>query len=394
MTSPTAAALMSAAPHTLLIGTKKGAWVLASDDRRVWRRSAPLFFGQEVYHLVADPRDALTLLAATATGHLGPTVFRSTDGGETWQEATKPPSFPAMSEEEAAKLPPRSGGRSLKKVFWMAPGHASRPGEWLAGTSPFGLFRTRDAGDTWEEVDGFNNHPLFTGEESREFFGWVPDGPLTHSIRIDPRDANHLYVAMSSGGVLESCDDGATWAPLNAGCEADFLPHKDPPYGQDPHLMRIAPSDPDRLWQQNHCGIYRMDRGEGRWHRVGRNMPAEVGDIGFGILVHPRDPDRAWVFPMDGTEVWPRTCPGGRPALYETRDAGATWTARSAGMPEEAWWTVFRQALAIDASDPVGLAFGTTSGEVWTSADEGANWSCAASHLPRIMSVVVGGGEP
>jgi hypothetical protein len=152
--------------------------------------------------------------------------------------------------------------------------------------------------------------------------------------------------------------------------------------------VRLHPLAPDVLWQQNHCGIYRIERPAERWERVGRNMPREVGDIGFPIALHPRDPDTAWVFPMDGTDVWPRTSPGGRPAAYVTRDAGRSWRRQDAGLPREhAWLTVLRQAMAVDAHDPVGVYFGTTTGQVWASADEGDSWSCIAAHLPHVFCV-------
>jgi hypothetical protein len=149
----------------------------------------------------------------------------------------------------------------------------------------------------------------------------------------------------------------------------------------------MHPAMPDRLYQQNHCGIYRLDRPETTWTRIGDNMPRSIGDIGFPIEMHPRDPDTAWVFPMDGTEVWPRTSVDGRPVAYVTRDGGATWSPQANGLPERAWFTVKRQAMTTDAADPVGVYFGTTSGEVWASADEGASWTNLARHLPEIYSV-------
>ena len=166
------------------------------------------------------------------------------------------------------------------------------------------------------------------------------------------------------------------------------MPDPDPEFGHDPHCVRLHPLAPDLLYQQNHCGIYRMRRPEGRWVRIGDNMPKEVGDIGFPIVLHPRDPDTAWVFPMDGTDVWPRTSPGGKPAVYVTRDAGERWKRLDRGLPrEQAWFTVRRQAMTVDAHDPVGVYFGTTSGEVWGSANEGGEWSCLARHLPLIHAV-------
>jgi photosystem II stability/assembly factor-like uncharacterized protein len=248
------------------------------------------------------------------------------------------------------------------------------------------LFRSDDDGDTWVPVAGWNDHPMWTTwcewpEEN------TPDGSMLHSVIVDPRDPAHLYLGLSAGGVFESVDGGADWTTLNSGCEAVFLPDPDADYGHDPHCVRLHPLAPDRLFQQNHCGIYRMDRPDREWVRVGDNMPREVGDIGFPIELHPRDPDTAWVFPMDGTDVWPRTSPEGKPAAYITRDAGASWRRCDEGLPETAWFTVKRQAMAVDGCDPVGVYFGTTSGEVWASRDEGESWASVLGHLPEIYSL-------
>ena len=181
---------------------------------------------------------------------------------------------------------------------------------------------------------------------------------------------------------VESTDSGAGWRPLNGGVLVNFAPDPYPEYGQDPHCVRLHPLAPDVLYQQNHCGIYRLERPDERWERIGDNMPRKIGDIGFPIVLHPRGPRTAWVFPMDGTEVWPRTSPGGKPAVYATRDAGKSWQRLDRGLPrEQAWLTVRRQSMTADAHDPVGLYFGTTSGEVWASADEGASWTSIAQHL-------------
>ncbi len=364
----------------LLVGTRKGAFVFRPDPRRrTLELEGPHFLGHIVHHLVADPRDGRTLLAAARTGHLGPTVFRSTDGGRSWREASAPPAFP--------KAGPGENGRVVDHVFWLAPGEASAPGVWYAGTSPQALFRSADGGDTWASVEGFNDHPMWATWTEDGNDG-TPDGSILHSINVDPRDPQHLYVGLSGGGVFESVDGGRDWQPLNAGCRADFFPDPYPEFGHDPHCMRLHPRAPDVLWQQNHCGIYRMDRAEGRWERVGENMPAEVGDIGFPIVLDPRDPHRVWVFPMDGTDVWPRTSPGGRPAVYTTRDAGRTWQRQADGLPSaNAWLTVLRQAMTTDGRDPLGLYFGTTGGEIWGSDDEGASWRCLARHLPRVLAV-------
>jgi hypothetical protein len=361
----------------VLVGTRKGVFTLEPDpERQTWSLHGPDFLGHIAQHVVRDPRPGGRTLAALRTGHLGPTVFWSDDEGASWTEAQRPPAF-------------RSGeplGRALAAVFWLTPGHRDEPGVWYAGGSPQGLFTSADHGDTWEPVDGWNDHPMW-----ESWAEWpeqnTPDGSMLHSINVDPRDPAHWYIGLSSGGVFETTDRGATWQPLNAGCRIDFAPDPFPEYGHDPHCVRLHPLRPDRLYQQNHCGIYRMDRPEGHWVRIGEQMPADVGDIGFPIELHPRDPDTVWVFPMDGTDVWPRTSPDGRPAVYVSRDAGGTWTRLDRGLPERAWFTVKRQAMTVDHHDPVGVYFGTTSGELYASADEGATWSCIAAHLPEIYSV-------
>jgi hypothetical protein len=156
----------------------------------------------------------------------------------------------------------------------------------------------------------------------------------------------------------------------------------------DPHCVRLCSSNPDRLYQQNHCGIYRIDRPSNAWTRIGKSVPKRVGDIGFPMVVHPRDAETVWVFPMDGTSVWPRTSPQGVPGVYVTRNGGKTWRRLAAGLPEgQAWWTVKRQAMTADSRDPVGLYFGTTSGDLWMSRDEGSRWVSIARHLPEIYAV-------
>ncbi len=364
----------------LMVATRKGAWLFHGDvARKTWRVDGPHFLGHIFNHLVLDPRDGKTLLAAAKTGHLGPTIFRSTDRGRTWKEAKQPPAF--------AKVPEGEKGRAVDHTFWLTPCHANEPNAWYAGTSPQGLFRSNDGGDTWEPFSYINDDSQY-----REWMGTVqdgtPDGPKMHSIIVDPRDPKHLYFAMSGGGVHESVDGGKTFTPLVKGLDvvegfdaANNAVH-------DPHCIRLCPSNPDRLYQQNHCGIYRLDRPSTEWVRIGRNMPKQVGDIGFPMVVHPRDADTAWVFPMDGQTVWPRTSPEGKPAAYVTRNGGKSWQRLDGGLPRsQAWWTVKRQAMTADAQNPVCLYLGTTGGELWMSRDEGKRWSCIARNLPEIYAV-------
>ena len=364
----------------VMVATRKGAWLYHGDTaRRTWRIDGPHFLGHVVSHLVLDPRDGRTLLAAAKTGHLGPTVYRSTNLGRTWKEAAQPPAF--------AKAPEGEKGRAVDHTFWLTPGHAGERDVWYAGTSPQGLFRSEDGGVTWRPFSPINDDPQY-----RKWMGTVqdgtPDGPKLHSIIVDPRDPKHLYFGMSGGGFHETVDGGRSWHPLIDGMEvvegfsaANIAFH-------DPHCVRLCPSNPDRFYQQNHCGIYRLDRPGTTWVRIGRAMPKKVGDIGFPMVVHPRDDKTVWVFPMDGQTVWPRTAVEGKPCAYVTRNAGKTWTRLDTGFPkEQAWWTVKRQAMTADGGAPVGLYLGTTAGEVWMSRNEGASWSCLARHLPEIYAV-------
>lgn len=362
----------------LLVGTRKGAWIYTGDaDRKKWKVDGPHHLGSIVNHLVLDPRDGRTMVMAMRSGHLGPTIMVSNDFGKSWKESTRPPAFPKTEDPDA--------GRAVSHTFWLSPGHESEPGVWWAGTSPPGLFRSEDGGMTWEGISGWNQHP--------KYHDWcpnapTPDGELLAQISICSNDENHMYLCTSSGGVFETTDQGKTWAPLNKGVEANFMADPFPEYGQDAHQIAVHPANNNRIYQQNHCGIYRIDRPGDTWVRIGDNMPREVGDIGFSVVVNPRDDRMAWVWPMDGSDVWPRTSPGGKPAAYVTRDGGETWERQDKGFPrKQAWYTVKRQAFVGDGLDPLGLYIGTTGGELWCSADAGESWKRIAMHLPEIYSL-------
>jgi hypothetical protein len=253
-------------------------WILSGDAKpTTWTlqgRISPIHRASAVL----DPREG-ALLVGARTGHLGHTVLRSTNRGRTWTESTQPPVFDAEHDV-----------RSVDHVFWLTPSLASEPGVWYAGTSPHGLFRSEDGGQTWQGVNGFNHHP-----KRKEWCGGdkdgTPDGPKVHSILVDPRDPNHLYMSMSGGGTFESTDRGADWKPLNKGVLATFYPDPYPEFGQDPHCVRMHPQMPERLYQQNHCGIFRIDRPSDTWINIGKSMPKKVGNIGFPIELHPRDPE-------------------------------------------------------------------------------------------------------
>lgn len=367
---------------TLLIGTKKGFFTLRSDEgRKQWALSEPGKLGNIIHHVVSDPRDPNVWLMATKTGHLGPALFRSADGGKTWEESKQPPAFPKAPEGEK--------GKAVKSIFWLTPSNAKEPNVWYAGSVPAGLWRTEDAGVTWNAVAGFNSHPRYQEWAGN---GGVPDDfeTILHSINVHPTDPNYILCGVSSGGVFETKDGGKTWACLNKGCAADFMPDPDPEFGHDPHCVALHPLQPSRLYQQNHCGIYRMDRDKAVWERIGNNMPKDVGDSGFVVGLHPRDVNTIWVFPMDSSDVWPRVSPGGKPSVFKSTDGGDSWRRCGKGWPSSGGWlTVKRQCMAVDAHDSVGVYVGTTSGEIWGSTDEGESWTCIAKHLPHVISVEV-----
>lgn len=380
----------SSGTQALLVGTVKGGFLLEGDAaRKRWNLNGPFFLGQQVHDFRCDPRDGRTLLLTASGGHLGPTVYRSTNRGKSWKEAKAPPRFGTLPKGKKSARATGSRGFAVKTDFFLASGHARQRGVWYCGTSPSGLFRSEDGGVSWKGVAGFNDRP--------EWWDWTrggspgsPVGALLHSIQVDARDAEHLFVSMSSGGTFESFDGGRHWKPLNKGVLADFQPVKYPEFGQDPHCMVMHPGDLDRLYQQNHCGIYRLERARTDvWERIGLCMPKAIGDIGFPVVPHPSDADTVWVFPMDGTKLWPRTSPAARPAAYRTQDGGRSWERLDQGLPRaNAWFTVFRQAMDADGDErATGLYFGTTSGSLWASRDGGERWACLAEHLPRIHSV-------
>jgi hypothetical protein len=336
----------------VLVGTRKGLFFIRDGGL-----SGPELTGWSVFHAIADPRDG-TIYAASNSWAYGGTVHRSRDGGATWERSEK------------IELPERE----LGEVWHVEPGHASEPSTLFLGAAPGALFRSGDSGATWESVAGLTEH------ETRE--RWQPGagGMCCHSIQIDPASPRRIFAAISAAGAFRTDDEGDTWAPINKNVAAEFLPEHYPEVGQCVHKLLMHPARTDRLWQQNHCGVYRSDDAGENWERVDSNgLPS---GFGFPIMLDPGDPDVAWVIPEEGAEN--RVTTGGRLGVYRTADGGATWSLDADGLPAQAWSAVKREASSWDDQGPV---FGTQSGAVW--ARENGSWRELASDLPEILSVEV-----
>tara|TARA_B100001029_G_C15059951_1_gene457533 strand:- start:1171 stop:2340 length:1170 start_codon:yes stop_codon:yes gene_type:complete len=364
----------------LLVSTDNGAFLYYSDaDRLHWDINGPHFLGSKIHHLILDPRDNKTLLASVESKSNGQMIYKSIDFGKTWDPARKPPEFP----KDKLK-------RKVNHTFHLAPGHDTEPDVWYAGTSPQGLFRSNDGGEHWKSLNGFNKNIKWEDWTSYKLDVY-PKTPKIHSILIDPNDKRHIYIAMSYGGVFETLDQCNTWEPLNDGLKSNHLKQTNSKFGYDPHSITFHPFKPQCIFQQNHFGIYKIDRPNTKWERIGDNMPSDVGDIGFPIAIHPNDPNTIWVFPIDANKSWPRVSPGGQPAIYSSQDSGESWFRQDIGLPmRNAWFTVLRQCLTTDNLNNAGLYFGTTSGAIWMSDNEGNSWRQIAINLPRILAIQTG----
>lgn len=349
----------------LLVGTRKGLFLaLSADGRRRWRLEGPLLEGWQVYDAVADPRAPGLAFAAVNHPVWGSHVYRSRDGGRSWEPLDPGPAFPA------------DAGRRLEGLWHLAPGPPGRPGRLYAGAQPGALFVSEDEGASWRWLRGLEEAP------GRETWHAVPGGLFVHSVQPDPDTPERLFAAVSAGGCYRSDDEGETWRPINAGVRADYLADPDAPTGHNPHAVRLHPARPERLYRQGYDGVYRSDDAGETWTEITGTLPS-----GFGYVVglDPADPDRCWVVPEEGSHM--RSVCDGRLRVYETGDAGATWTAREEGLPQEhAYVSVLREALCTDGGSPCGVHFGTSTGHLFVGR-EGRSWRLLAGFLPTILSV-------
>jgi photosystem II stability/assembly factor-like uncharacterized protein len=347
----------------LLVGTRKGCFVLESDDRRDWRVRGPYCESWPIYHAVYDAHGG-TIYAAAASEWHGAAVWRSSDLGETWELSSEGLSY-------------GDDGLKLSKVSSLATAH----GRVFVGAEAAGLFESRDGGATWSLVTTLDGQP---GRDSWNDPDKQPPGHLGLSaILPHPDDPSRLWVIVQGYGVFETTDGGDSWAPRNRGLRADW-PLENPEVGYCVHKLVLAP-DRERMYQQNHVGMHRSDDGGRSWTEITDGLPTEFG---FPAAAHPHDRDTFYVIPVDPGHG--RTMPEGRAAVWRTRDAGSTWQRLDDGLPQEdAYVGVLREGLAIDGEDVPGLYFGTSTGQVFASTDEGESWSEIASYLPGIWSVEV-----
>ena len=351
----------------LLVGTMKGAFIFRSGGRRDWEVGGPYFPGSAVYALGYDARGARhRVWAGPNSMHWGGMLQSSDDFGKTWTDPV-----------EANVKFPEGTGAALKQNWQIAPGREAEPDTLYCGVEPAALFVSRDAGAPWSLVDGLWNHP----QRPR----WQPGGGglCLHTILLDPERLEDIRVAISTAGVYATDDGGTTWRPSNKGVRADFLPEKYPEFGQCVHKVAQSKRKPERMFLQNHWGLYRSDdRGE-NWIDIANGVPS---DFGFPMAIHPENPDCAWIVPLESDMF--RCTPEGKLRPYRTRNAGASWEPLSNGLPQSgAYETVLRDALAVDPLDRVGVYFGTRSGKVFGSADEGDAWSELVDGLPPVISV-------
>lgn len=352
----------------LMVGTTKGAFLLRSDgSRERWQMDGPHFPGEEVYAMAMDQRGGRPVLwAAPGSAFFGTTLRRSHDLGATWSGKDRHPvRFPEDS------------GLALSRIWQIQPGRDGEPERLFLGVEPTCLFESSDGGESWAPVAGFMNH------EHRPL--WQPGngGLCMHTVLPHPQDSRRMLVAFSTGGVYGTDDGGASWRPRNRGVRAEFLPEKHPEFGQCVHKVVHHPSRPERLFLQNHWGLYRSDDWGESWQDVANGVPS---DFGFAMAAHPSDPDTVYIVPLEADGF--RCTPDAKLRVYRTRDAGASWEPLARGLPQEdAYETVLRDGLCTDALPSAGVYFGTRSGKLYASRDDGDSWSLVRDGLPPVVCV-------
>jgi len=362
----------------LLVGTRKGAFVLTGDAKRAkWNVTGPHFGGWEVYHVKGSAADPDRIYASQSSGWFGQIIQRSSDGGETWEPVGKEFAY----EGDAGTHQWYDGTPHPWKFarVWHLEPSLTDPDTVHAGVEDAALFRSTDGGQSWHELPGLRLH----GSGS----SWQPGagGMCLHTIIFDPTDPERIFVAISAAGAFRTEDGGKTWQPINRGLRSEGLPKPDAEVGHCVHHIAMHPSRPSVLFMQKHWDVMRSDDGGDSWHEVSGNLPS---DFGFPIDVHAHEPETIYVVPIKSdSEHYP---PDGKLRVYRSRTGGNEWEALSKGLPQrDCYVNVLRDAMAVDSLDPCGVYFGTTGGQVYASADAGDSWKPIVRNLPAVLSVEV-----
>ncbi|MEM7584086.1 MAG: exo-alpha-sialidase [Acidobacteriota bacterium] len=349
----------------VMVGTQKGAFFLWSgEERREWRIEGPILKGWEVSCLEVDPRREPTIYAGVGHYVYGATIQRSTDWGKTWEQLEARPRYAEGAEQK------------LNRIWAIAPGRPEEPETLYAGIDEAGLFRSTDLAESWQALDGLNQHP------TRSAWGPGAGGLCCHTILLDPANAERMWVGISAVGAFRSDDGGTTWQLRNDGLSVAAPSEEHPQVGSCVHNMVLDPSQSDLLYQQNHQGVFRSSDGGDSWQRCENGVPSQFG---FPMVMHPRDGRSLFIVPQESDEY--RMAIDGQLAVYRSRDAGDSWHACTQGLPGNCYQGVLRNAMAVDPLDPCGVYFGTTGGQVFWSADEGDSWQAVPCQLPRIASI-------
>jgi photosystem II stability/assembly factor-like uncharacterized protein len=362
----------------VLVGTRKGAFILTSDGTRErWAVNGPHFGGWEIYHLKGSPADPNRLYASQSSSWFGQVVHRSDDGGQTWETVGNKfvyDGVPGTHQWYDGTPHPWE----FKRVWHLEPS-LTDPNLVYAGVEDAALFRSTDGAQTWEELPGLRGHG--SGPQ------WAPGagGLCLHTILLDPRHPERFFIAISSAGAFRSDDGGKTWRAINRGLRSQYIPDPDAEVGHCVHRIAAHRSRPDVLFMQKHWDVMRSDDAGESWHEISGNLPT---DFGFTIDVHSHEPDTIYVVPIKSdSEHYP---PEGKLRVYRSRAGGNEWEALTNGLPQrDCYVNVLRDAMAVDSLDSCGVYFGTTGGQVYASADAGDNWAPIVRDLPPVMSVEV-----